>query len=187
MILKVNLILSKSKIDNKINILQKLEHRVIDLSSIIGSIADSNSHFTDGLVRFIEKIGKPLPELTVTELVTIIQEYREAYNAGAAPAVKKISVSPIKHQSLKKQHEIIGHSLAIFENISTQNNRLTAAQDTIELVRMLQDITNDLSRNSRFNVYVLNKAKKLIAERVSFDQALQYENCVIKFACMEVA
>lgn len=158
---------------------------LIELSLLVGSIAESNALFTAGLASYIDKIGKTLSELTVTELVTIIQEYREAFNAGTEPDIQRITVNPIKHKSLKKQHEIIGHALSIFEISNTQENRLKAAQDTIELVRMLQDLNNDQSRTSRFNV--LNKAKQVIAERVPFDQAKQYQNCIIKFACMEGA
>lgn len=158
---------------------------LIDLSLIIGSIAESNSLFTAGLARFIEKIGKPLAELTVNELVTIIQDYREAFNDGTEPQMQQLMVSPTRHQILKNQYDIVGHSLAIFEISTTQENRLKAAQNTIELVRMLQAITNNLNRTSRFNV--LNKAKKLIAERVPFEQAKQHHGCIIKFACMEVA
>ena len=163
------------------------ESQLVDLSLIIGSIAESNSMFTEGLARHIDLIGKPLSDMTLCELAQLANEYRDCFNDGTEPEIERIPVSPIKHESLKKQHDIIGHSLAIFGFSNTQETRLTAAQDTIELVRMLQDLSNDLSRISRFNVYVLDKAKKLIAERVSFDQALQYENCVIKFACMEVA
>ena len=158
---------------------------LIELSMLIGSIAESNAMFTAGLASYIEKIGKSLSELTVAELVAIIQEYRKAFNAGNEPEIERITVSPTKHNSLQKQHEIIGHALTIFAMSNTQENRLTAAQDTIELVRMLQDLPNDLRSTSRFNV--LDKAKKLIAERVPFEQARQYQECIIKFSCMEVA
>ena len=74
--------------------------QLIDLSLLIGSIAESNSLFSAGLASYIGKTGKPLSELTVTELVTIIQDYREAFNAGNEPEIKPISVTNAKTISL---------------------------------------------------------------------------------------
>ena len=94
-----------------------------------------------------------------------------------------ISVSETKQQSLKKQHEIIGYALDIFCTEPSERNRSALKHDALELVRMLDDLSNDLPRKtSRFNV--LNEAKQLIAERVTFDQAKQYQGCIVKFAGM---
>jgi len=48
----------------------------------------------------------------------------------------------------------------------------------------LNDLPTTKSK-SRFNV--LSKSKQLIAERIPFDQARQYQGCIVKFSGMEVS
>ncbi len=96
-----------------------------------------------------------------------------------------LSVSDIKQQSLHKQAEIIGHALNIFCLEPNISNKDTIKHDVMELLRMLDDLPKKQASQSRFNV--LNKAKQLVAERVPFDQAKQYQGCIIKFAGMEGA
>ena len=96
-----------------------------------------------------------------------------------------ISVSEIKQQSLQKQAEITSHALDIFCTEPNQSTRSALKHDALELVRMLDGLPNDLPRKtSRFNV--LSRTKQLIADRVTFDQAKQYQDCIIKFAGMGV-
>ena len=71
------------------------ESQLIELSLLIGSIAESNSLFTAGLASYIEKIGKPLSKLTVEEIVTHIQDYREAFNTGTEPKINTISLDEL--------------------------------------------------------------------------------------------
>lgn len=113
------------------------ESQLIELSQIIGSIADSNTSFTSGLARFIDRTGKPLPEFTLAELIALITLYRDAFNAGVEPRIEQVT-APTQTKSLK---------------------------------------------TSRFNV--LTRTRKLVAERVPFNQAIQYQDCIVKFAGME--
>jgi len=159
------------------------ENELIELSQIIGSIADSNSHFTSGLARFIDKIGKPLSEITLAELSTLIKLYRNAFNTGIEPSIEQVTVSPTKAKSLHKQHDIIGHSLEIFCLEPNEINRAGLKVDTLELARMLDDLPPSPKKTSCFNV--LSRTRKLIAERVPFNQAMQYQDCIVKFAGME--
>jgi len=103
------------------------------------------------------------------------------------PAQKplNISVSDTKAQSLHKQVEIISHALNIFCLESSNNNQEALKRDALELVRMLDEIKSTQRKTSRFNV--LDKSRQMIAERVTFDQAKQYQDCIVKFAGMEVA
>lgn len=105
-----------------------LENQLIDLSILVGSIAEGNSMFTKGLADYIDYLGKPLAELTLSELVELTEEYREAFNHGTVPVKERISDSGTKQKSLRKQHEVIGTALAIFEVSNTQENRLKAAK-----------------------------------------------------------
>jgi len=162
-----------------------IQNQLLEISNTL-DVTECNAQFTNKLAEFVqEHIHKPLDQLTIAELIDIVTLCRKAFNEGTEPEIESLTISPTKHHSLKKQHEIIGHALGILSLSNTQESRLAAAQDTIELVRMLQDLPKDLNKTSRFNV--INKARQLIAERIPFEQAIQYQNCIVKFACMEVA
>lgn len=95
-----------------------------------------------------------------------------------------LSVSEIKKQSLQKQLEIISHALTIFCLDSSKINKDLLKNPALELVRLLDEIEHDNQRKtSRFNV-LAKGSKNLIAERVTFNQATQYPDSVIKFAGM---
>lgn len=97
-----------------------------------------------------------------------------------------ISVSTTKQNSLKKQVEIIGYSLDSFCLDSNALARATLKADALELVRMLNEIEqNNQRKTSLFNV-LAKDTRRLIAEKVSFNQAKQYPGCIVKFSCMEV-
>lgn len=161
----------------------RTEIQLIDLSQIIGSIAGRNAMFTSGLSRYINDLGKPLPELTVSELAELTDQYCEAFNYGIEPSIKKVTVSPTKAKSLQKQHESIGHALSIFCLEHNEINRACLKSDALELVRMLDDLPVIPHKTSRFNV--LSKSKRLIAKHVTYEQAMQYQNVSLKFAGME--
>jgi len=76
------------------------ESQLIELSSIIGSIADSNASFTLSLARYINKIGKPLAEITLSELAAIVKSCKDAFNTGIEPKIKQINTSKAKTISL---------------------------------------------------------------------------------------
>lgn len=161
----------------------ELENQLINISDIIGSLSGSNASLTISLARFINKLGKPLDEITLFELVLIFEQCNEAFNAGIEPEIKPVAVSPTKIKTLKIQHDIIGHALNIFELYTNQVNRESVKAAALELVRMLDELPNEPTSRSRFNV--LTKAKHLIAKRIPFEQAMQYQNCIVKFAGME--
>lgn len=82
------------------------EAALIEMSLNIGSIADSNRLFTKGIAQYIESIGKPLDEITLTELCELLAEYREAFNHPNPPA-KKTS----KFNVLDKAKNLIAESV----------------------------------------------------------------------------
>ena len=57
------------------------EHTLLELAAAVGSISESNGHFTDRLARAIDTLGKTPAELTLGELAALIERERHAYNA----------------------------------------------------------------------------------------------------------
>ena len=70
----------------------------------LGDIHDSNGHFTEGLARRIDETGKQLNDFTLSELFTLIDQYREFYNRYLSgnvvndPVVTTNTVNPISAQ-----------------------------------------------------------------------------------------
>jgi hypothetical protein len=56
------------------------EEQLVNACIEIGGTTESNGHLTAGLARRIEATGKAVDELTVGELLQIINEYRELFN-----------------------------------------------------------------------------------------------------------
>ncbi len=104
------------------------ELALIEASITIGSIAESNAPFTKGIACYLDSLNKRISEITVFELIDLLNKYRADFNNQKTLVPKK---------------------------------------------------------TSRFNI--LDKSKQVIAERVTFDQARQYQNCIVKFSGMEVA
>lgn len=125
------------------NSVSDIQSQLIDISSIL-DISDCNAQFTYQLAKFIQQHSdKPLDQLTLAELISIIDSCRNAFNKGVEPELLK--------GNLKNKSASPG---------------------------------NLLPKVSRFNV--LDKSRRLIAEHVTFDQAKQYQDCIVKFAGMEV-
>jgi len=57
------------------------ESELIDISLNIGSIAIKNSQFTQGFARWLSKIGTPIDQLTISELINQHDLYNTAFNA----------------------------------------------------------------------------------------------------------
>jgi len=97
------------------------------------------------------------------------------------------SVSETKLKSLLAQVSIIRSAINIHGITQTQKNFNTLKADAAELVRMLDEIEqNNQRKTSIFNVLVKG-TRRVIAELVGFNQAIQYPNAIVKFAGMEVA
>jgi len=95
-----------------------------------------------------------------------------------------ISVSTTKQNSLYKQADMIGYSLNSFCLNSDTNTLATLKADALELVRMLDELEQNTPRKtSLFNV-LAKDTRQLIAEKVSFKQAKQYPDAIVKFSCM---
>jgi hypothetical protein len=58
----------------------EIETQLIQYSYALGSIFESNAHYTVGLARRIAETGKAVGELTLAELVALHTEYNETYN-----------------------------------------------------------------------------------------------------------
>jgi len=97
-----------------------------------------------------------------------------------------LPVSETKQKSLLAQVSIIRSAINIHGITQTQENFNTLKSDALELVRMLDEIEqNNQHKTSIFNV-LAKGTRRVIAERVGFNQAIQYPNAVVKFAGMEV-
>jgi len=98
-----------------------------------------------------------------------------------------LSVSETKQKSLFAQVSIIRSAINIHGITQTQENFNTLKADALELVRMLDEIEqNNQRKTSLFNV-LAKGTRRVIAERVGFNQAIQYPNAIVKFAGMELA
>lgn len=53
---------------------------VIEIFTEIGSIASSNSAYTAGITRRIQKTGKTIGELTLDEILEIHRKYKKEIN-----------------------------------------------------------------------------------------------------------
>ena len=53
---------------------------LIEASVEIGGIHESNGPFIYGLAKIIYKLGKPIEDLTVKDLITLYHQHRETYN-----------------------------------------------------------------------------------------------------------
>jgi len=99
-------------------------------------------------------------------------------------------VSETKQKSLLAQVSIIRSAINIHGITQTQENFNTLKADSLELVRMLDEIEqNNKRKTSLFNV-LAKGTRRVIADRVTFDKAIQYQghkNLVIKFAGMGVS
>ena len=60
--------------------IETIENQLIDASMAIGRIAETNCHYTAGLARRIQETGKPVPELTIAELIQLDKEYSAFFN-----------------------------------------------------------------------------------------------------------
>jgi len=97
------------------------------------------------------------------------------------------SVSETKQKSLLAQVSIIRSDINLHGLTQTQENFNTLKSDALELVRMLDEIEqNNKRKTSLFNV-LAKGTRRVIAERVGFNQAIQYPNAIVKFAGMGVA
>ncbi|OQK16742.1 hypothetical protein AU255_02210 [Methyloprofundus sedimenti] len=127
-------------------------------ANLIQSIAQDFALKDGGLFPYIGH--KPMPKSNTQKPLTI-------------------SVSETKQKTLHIQAEIIGYSIESFCLDSNTNTLTTLKNDALELVRLLDEIDhNNQRKTSLFNV--LSKGtKRLIAERVTFNQARQYPDCIM--------
>ena len=72
------------------NSVSDTENQLIELSQIIGSVADTSHSFSYGVAEYIHYLDKSLSTLTLPELVEIINEYREAFNYPKTPPKKSL-------------------------------------------------------------------------------------------------
>jgi hypothetical protein len=54
--------------------------RLISISRKIGSIAESDGRYTDGLAKFLDDSGAELMGLTVLELLELVEIYRVTFD-----------------------------------------------------------------------------------------------------------
>ena len=62
-----------------------IHNELIHYALLIGAITEGNSHFTAGLAQAVQLTGKPLSEMSVTELSAIICHCRKRFNTQLSP------------------------------------------------------------------------------------------------------
>lgn len=67
------------------------ELALIEASTSIGSIAESNAQFTKGFACYLDSLNKHLSEITVFELIDLLNKYRTDFNNQKTPAPIKTS------------------------------------------------------------------------------------------------
>ena len=93
---------------------------LVETSTIIGSVADSNAQFTQQLADRIDSSGIPLSELTIFQLIDLINKQRTEFNNQKTPTKKTSRFT-----------------------VLNKNNRLRIAQNlTYEQVLQYQDNDN---------------------------------------------
>ncbi|NOR68493.1 MAG: hypothetical protein GQ532_02150 [Methylomarinum sp.] len=65
---------------------------LLSVSEQIGDIKDSNGHFTEGLARRVDQTGKPLDDFTISELITLMDQYCEFYNTSLSGSMESDSI-----------------------------------------------------------------------------------------------
>ena len=162
--------------------ISEIQNQLIEISNA-SDLTERNANFMLVLAKFLQSLGKPIEQLTIAEYVQVIEHCTDTFNAGTEPSIEKVSVSPTKAKSLHRQHEIIGHALTIFCLNPNETNRAGLKSDAVELIRMLDDLPTTPPKTSRFNI--LTKSKQVIAKRIPYEQAIQYQDVSLKFAGME--
>lgn len=56
------------------------ERELSDVACEMGSIAESNAHWFAGLADLVDATNKPVDELTISELRSLIEQRTETYN-----------------------------------------------------------------------------------------------------------
>lgn len=64
------------------------EQQLIEVSLIIGYIAECNSHHTAGLASLIRSTGKTVGQLTIDELIELDKHHRDYFNTYPTKDVK---------------------------------------------------------------------------------------------------
>jgi len=94
---------------------------LLEITQQICDIPESNGHFVEGLARRIDKTGKPLNNFTIAELITLIEQYREFYNAlpetvGNDPVVTESPKQISLDEMLSRQDRERGFDLIPLES-----------------------------------------------------------------------
>ncbi len=66
------------------------ELALIEASTAIGSIAESNAQFTSGLADYLDSLDKHLSEITVLELIDLLNKYRDDFNGRTDSKLKEV-------------------------------------------------------------------------------------------------
>jgi len=64
------------------------EQHLIEVSQVIGAIAECNPHHTAGLASLIRSTGKTVGQLTIDELIDLDKQHRDYFNTYPAKDAK---------------------------------------------------------------------------------------------------
>jgi len=58
----------------------EIQNKLLDISHTIGALNDCNCHFMQVLAQHLQRTGQQVEQLTVAELITIINRVTQSYN-----------------------------------------------------------------------------------------------------------
>jgi len=58
----------------------EIQNKLLDISHTIGALNDCNCHFMQVLAQHLQRTGKQVEQLTVAELIAIINRVTQSYN-----------------------------------------------------------------------------------------------------------
>jgi len=67
------------------------EQHLLEISLLIGSLADCNPHFTNGLAHFINTHGTPLSDISLNDFIQLISRYHTIVNTSTSQKMEGIS------------------------------------------------------------------------------------------------
>ena len=67
------------------------EQHLLEISLLIGSLADCNPHFTNGLAHFINTHGTPLSDISLNDFIQLISRYQAIVNTSTSQKMEGIS------------------------------------------------------------------------------------------------
>jgi len=95
--------------------IESIENDLITTATELSYIADANPHFTHCLAKQIEETGKTIGELTIAELLALVNQHKAVFN-GSLPGNASHSFTKYKAKQVMASLEYISMSIKTVQN-----------------------------------------------------------------------